>query len=72
MKSRSLHKSPTDNPQIQAALLLLQEAWNFAGQHNLDTWEFAVPLRSFLSAGITETELRWLAVNGYIEHRAPL
>jgi len=68
MKSRSLLKSPTDNPQIQAALYLLREAWDFAGERNQDTWEFAVPLRSFLSAGVNETELRWLADGGYIEH----
>jgi hypothetical protein len=68
MKSRSLLKSPTDNPQIQAALYLLRQAWDFAAERNQEAWEFAVPLRSFLSAGVNETELRWLADGGYIEH----
>src|SRR6266852_4700794 len=67
MKSRSVLQSPTDIPQIQDALYLLREAWDFAGERNL--WEFAVPLRSFLSAGINETGLRWLTDTGYIEHR---
>ncbi|HEV3204960.1 MAG TPA: hypothetical protein VGY77_11280 [Gemmataceae bacterium] len=69
MKRRSVLQPPTDNPQIQAVLLVLRQAWDFATERNLDTWVFAVPLHSFMSAGINETELRWLVDSDYIEHR---
>lgn len=51
-----------------AALVLLLEAYENALDIRHDVWDFAVEYDSLQSAGLTNSDLRWLICKGYIEH----
>ena len=52
---------------VGPALVHLLRAYRFAHDVQLDRWEFALSLRHLVEMGIGESDLRWLALNGYVE-----
>jgi hypothetical protein len=48
--------------------LLLRDAWERARELKQDPWAFAVDIRQLREEGLTNTDLRWLVCNGYVEH----
>jgi len=57
-------------PRLRDALGLLLVARGYAQELQLDVWDFAVELCSLQAAGLTTSDLRWLACKGYVEHAA--
>ena len=55
-------------PEIQAALVELAKAHSYARGMESDPWEFAVEIERLIARGLTTSDLRWLAKNGYVEH----
>ena len=53
--------------EVGPALVHLLRAYRFAHDVQLDRWEFALSLRHLVEMGIGESDLRWLALNGYVE-----
>jgi hypothetical protein len=54
--------------ELCAGLDILTKAYHCAGELGRSAWDFAVELATLRAAGLTETNLRWLVCNGYIEH----
>jgi hypothetical protein len=52
----------------RAAVAHLWKAFAYARDLQLDRWEFALRLPYLVERGISESDLRWLAVNGYVDH----
>jgi hypothetical protein len=48
-------------------LTILLEAVEAARELQRDVWDFAVEIHNLRSAGLTNTDLRWLVCNGYLE-----
>jgi hypothetical protein len=48
---------------------LLLEALDTAREEECDPWQFAVAIQSLRSAGLTDTQLRWLLRQGHIAQR---
>lgn len=48
------------------------EAKLYARQLGCDVWEFAVDIGSFHRAGLSNNDLRWLVLNGVLEHAVEL
>jgi len=66
---RSPEKSPAPLPAAcRAALQLLLQAHDYAADLSLNGWDFALELGYLNHAGIGNSELRWLACKGYVEH----
>lgn len=63
--AQSVGKSPA---AIERAVSLLREAAVYAEQFGRDHWDFAVDLKSFLSAGCSLNDLRWLLCAGFALH----
>ena len=53
---------------IERAVMLLREAAAYAEQFGRDQWDFAVDLRSFITAGCSMNDLRWLLCAGFALH----
>ncbi|MGW8258080.1 MAG: hypothetical protein ACWGMZ_11380 [Thermoguttaceae bacterium] len=53
---------------IQAAILRLKEAYDYACDMHCDLWDFAVEMEELRSIGLSVKDLRWLVVNGYVRH----
>lgn len=71
-------KSPPFSPdQMQEALrpdrfhalMALLEASHCAAETGADPWEFALQMSSLARLGASDSNLRWLVVKGYAEHR---
>ncbi len=56
------------NPRRALALALLADAHDVARDTGGNLWDFAVEISSFLGAGLTVNDLRWLSAKGYLEH----
>ena len=54
-------------PAIQAVLVQLAEAHDYARDVQCDPWQYAVEVRSLIAEGVTVSELHELAGNGYVE-----
>ena len=52
---------------VLAALADLQQAHEYASRLSRDRWEFAVELEYLVTLGATVSDLRFLAINGYVE-----
>jgi hypothetical protein len=48
----------------------LAVAYRLARELECDPWEFAVEMHQLLALGLTTSQLRWLSVQGYLEHRS--
>jgi hypothetical protein len=55
-------------PAIQSALALLADARDYAREMDADIWQFAVEIDDLAALGLTKSDLRWLALMGYVEH----
>jgi hypothetical protein len=47
---------------------MLRDAWDGARDLQLQAEEFALEMRPFYVAGLTNTDLRWLVAKGYVDH----
>jgi len=56
-------------PPIQAAILRLAEAYNYARDTHCDLWDFAVEIDVLTAIGLSVDDLRWLVASGYARHR---
>ena len=54
--------------RMAKALGLLLEARQYAVQLAHQEWDFAVEIRHLRAAGLTDSDLRWLAAKGFVEH----
>jgi len=55
-------------PPIQAAILRLAEAYNYARDTHCDLWDFAVEIDVLTDIGLSVDDLRWLVASGYVRH----
>ena len=53
---------------IQAAIVRLAEAHDYARDMQCDLWDFAVEIDALASLGLSDKDLRGLVAGGYIEH----
>ena len=54
--------------RILLALSMLRDAWDGARDLQVPAEEFALEMRPFYAAGLTNTDLRWLVAKGYVDH----
>jgi len=54
--------------EVMAALAPLWKAWACARDLKLDPWEIALRLLQLEKLGASESNLRWLVLNGYVDH----
>jgi hypothetical protein len=57
-----------DTATLLAGLLQLLKAAIYARELGRSTWDFAVEMENLHTAGLTSSELRWLACKGYVDH----
>ena len=50
---------------IQAAIVRLAEAYDYACDMQCDLWEFAVEIDALKALGLSADDLRWLVTSGY-------
>ncbi len=55
-------------PDARTALTHLWKAFAYARDTELDPWEFALPLLHLAEQGVSQSDLRWLVVNGYVHY----
>ena len=55
-------------PSIRAAMKLLHQAYAYGKDVELPIWDFAVEIQRLRDAGVTNSDLRWLLLKGYVEH----
>ncbi len=65
MRTREQHDFPDE---ARAALAHLWKAFAYARDTELDPWEFALRLLHLIEQGVSESDLRWLVVNGFVQH----
>ena len=53
--------------EVGPASAHLKRAYRFAEDLQTNCWEFALNLRHLVEIGVGESDLRWLALNGYVE-----
>jgi hypothetical protein len=58
--------------KFRAALSILLEAYEYARQLQRSAWDFAVEIDCLRAAGLTNSDLRWLACQELVEHGAEL
>lgn len=61
-----------DERLLAAAFEMLWRAYRYALGAGLDAWDFAVEIREFHRSQISNSELRWLLVQGYARHAAEI
>ncbi len=54
---------------IQAAMVRLAEAYDYARDMQCDLWDFAVEIDALAAVGLSPDDLRWLVTSGYVQHR---
>jgi len=55
-------------PAIQAVLVQLAEAHDYARDVQCDPWQYAVEVQGLVAEGLTASELRELVGSGFVEH----
>jgi hypothetical protein len=53
--------------RVNDALAVLLEAYEYAADLGVDVWDFAVELRELKKLQLTNGDLRWLVLKGYVE-----
>jgi hypothetical protein len=62
-------QAPLDlDPVMQSVLTCLLKAHDYALNLRSDVWDLAVEIDTLHALGLTDTDLRWLACKGYVEH----
>src|SRR5690348_1168437 len=54
--------------RILHALSMLRDAWEASQDLQVPAEDFALEMRPFYAAGLTNTDLRWLVAKGYVDH----
>src|SRR5262245_24013350 len=54
--------------RLRAALALVRQAADLAGQRRRDVWQYAVEIAVLRDAGLNPSELRWLVDGSYLAH----
>ena len=54
--------------KMREMITQLAEAYQYAMDADCDVWDFAIELPNLLACGLTRSDLRWLAIKGYVEH----
>jgi hypothetical protein len=64
--------SPNDDAldRFHPGLSILLEAYDYALQLQCSIWDFAVEISALRRTGLTNSDLRWLAYQGIVEHAA--
>ncbi len=57
---------------VFAALAMLFRAYRYAVESGRELWEFSIEVSEFHSTGISTSDLRWLLVQGYVQHAVEL
>ena len=57
-----------DLGRCECAFRELLKAFEYAQSSRREVWDFAVEIHSLRTAGLTDTDLRWLASLGHVEH----
>jgi hypothetical protein len=65
--SRTANDSGIPNLRIRLTLTLLHEAYDLAQAVQRDAWQFALEIGRLWAAGVTNTDLRWLLCQGYVQ-----
>ncbi len=68
MRTRRAHLRPELRPAVRATFALLDEAYSRAREMGTDLWDFAITLASLRATGISDTAIRSLISDGYLEH----
>jgi hypothetical protein len=55
------------SPRLEAVLSVLLEAYEYAQDLRLDSWDFAVELSTLRPLGLTNSDCRWLVGKGLVE-----
>jgi hypothetical protein len=58
--------------EVHAGLVELTRAYQYARNLQCDPWQFAVAIGRLGRAGLTASDLRWLAVKRYVDHAREL
>ena len=53
--------------RVGDALRVLHDAYEYALDVQTDRWNFAIELEDLLALGLTNSDLRWLLLKGYVE-----
>ena len=53
---------------MQAAIVRLAEAYDYARDTQCDVWDFAVEIDTLLGMGLSYDDLCWLVTRGYVQH----
>jgi hypothetical protein len=53
--------------EARGALAYLVKPWTCAGELNFDPWDFALRLLQLEKLGVSQSDLRWLVSNGYVD-----
>ncbi len=61
-------RMPPNASGVHIGLARMAEAFDCADNLCCDVWQFALKLETVLSAGMSHSELRWLAFKGYVAH----
>jgi hypothetical protein len=56
------------NELLYSALSMLLQAYHYAVDTSSSLWDFAIEIEQLYKAKISNSELRWLLANGYVEH----
>lgn len=60
-------RAPLIQRRVGEGLLYLLKAKEYADDVEVDLWDFALELRELRSLGLTNSDLRWLVMKGYVE-----
>ena len=60
--------APHVSQRMRAALALLYEAYEYAQELDRSVWDFAVEIDVLRNTGLSNSDFRWLAYNGFVEH----
>lgn len=59
--------SATLSLRLSEGLHFLLEAYELAADVGVDVWEFALDLRELRSVGLTNSDLRWMVLKGFVQ-----
>lgn len=62
------HETPHVPAKVRPGLLELLKAYRYADELTRDVWDFAVEIKTLRTAGLTNSEFRWLVCKDYVEH----
>jgi hypothetical protein len=62
------HKEEPVAACVQNAVVQLAEAHDYAQDVEAEPWQYAVEIGNLKAVGASDSDLRWLAERGYVEH----